>query len=85
MISSELRGFHRNYVDFLGIRWISYELAGFHIDIVNLVAAGRGTAFKNLGKVTTQGLELRTSLLFSNIIYFIAKSFIWYGHIFESL
>ena len=47
---------------------IDYEFAGFHIDIVNLVAAGRGTAFKNLGKVTTQGLELRTSLLFSNII-----------------
>ena len=28
---------------------------------------GRGTAFKNLGKVTTQGIEARTSLLLSNI------------------
>ena len=46
---------------------IDYELAGFHIDIENLVAAGRGTAFKNLGKVTTQGLELRTSFLLSNV------------------
>lgn len=46
---------------------IDYEIAGFHIDIENLVAAGRGTAFKNLGKVTTQGLELRTSLLLSNV------------------
>ena len=44
-----------------------YEFAGFHIDIENLVAAGRGTAFKNLGKVTTQGVEARTSLLLSNI------------------
>ena len=44
-----------------------YEFAGFHIDIENLVAAGRGTAFKNLGKVTTQGIEARTSLLLSNI------------------
>ena len=44
-----------------------YEFAGFHIDIENLVAAGRGTAFKNLGKVTTQGVEVRTNLLLSNI------------------
>ena len=46
---------------------LDYEFAGFHIDIENLVAAGRGTAFKNLGKVTTQGIEARTSLLLSNI------------------
>jgi Outer membrane receptor for Fe3+-dicitrate len=44
-----------------------YEFAGFHIYIENLVAAGRGTAFKNLGKVTTQGVEVRTNLLLSNI------------------
>jgi hypothetical protein len=34
----------------LGVRGtmslVEYELAGFHIDIENLVAAGRGTAFK---------------------------------------
>ena len=47
---------------------LDYEFAGFHIDIENLVAAGRGTAFKNLGKVTTLGLEVRTSLLLSNVL-----------------
>ena len=46
---------------------IDYEIAGFHIDIENLVAAGRGTAFKNLGKVNSQGVELRTDFLFSKI------------------
>ncbi len=44
-----------------------YEIAGFHIDIENLVAAGRGTAFKNLGKVQTQGVEVRTDFLFSKM------------------
>ncbi|MAT48526.1 MAG: TonB-dependent receptor [Euryarchaeota archaeon] len=50
---------------------IDYEIAGFHIDIENLVAAGRGTAFKNLGKVTTQGLEVRMDYLFSEITSFL--------------
>jgi len=51
-----------------GKQWLlDYEIAGFHIDIENLVAAGRGTAFKNLGKVETQGVEVRTDFLFSNI------------------
>lgn len=58
----------------LGIRGrlslIDYEIAGFHIDIENLVAAGRGTAFKNLGKVNSLGLELRTNFLFSKLSYF---------------
>ena len=55
----------------IGIRgdlaFIDYEIAGFHISIENLVAAGRGTAFKNLGKVNTQGVEVRTDFLFSKL------------------
>ena len=31
------------------------------------MAAGRGTAFKNLGKVNSQGMELRTDFLFSEV------------------
>ena len=46
---------------------LDYEIAGFHIDIKNLVAAGRGTAFKNLGKVNSQGVEVRSDFLFSKI------------------
>jgi len=47
---------------------IDYELAGYHININNLVAAGRGTAFKNLGKVITQGLEFRALINLSSQI-----------------
>ena len=47
---------------------IDYELAGYHININNLVAAGRGTAFKNLGKVVTQGLEFRALINLSSQI-----------------
>ena len=46
---------------------VEYELAGFHIDIENLVAAGRGTAFKNLGKVVSQGVEARMGITLSQI------------------
>ena len=55
----------------LGVRGsmslVEYEIAGFHIDIKNLVAAGRGTAFKNLGKVVSQGVEARTGITLSQI------------------
>ena len=47
---------------------LDYELAGYHININNLVAAGRGTAFKNLGKVITQGLEFRALINLSSLI-----------------
>ena len=47
---------------------INFELSGFITDIENLVAAGRGTAFKNLGKVSSDGLEMRSLLKFSNIL-----------------
>ena len=50
----------------LGVRGtislLDFEVSGFHIDIENLVAAGRGTAFKNLGMVNTMGVELNTTL-----------------------
>ena len=56
----------------LGLRYntnsINLEIAAFHIDIENLVAAGRGTVFKNLGKVQTMGLEVGSSLYFSNFL-----------------
>ena len=46
---------------------IDFELSGFHVSIEDLVAAGRGTAFKNLGKVNSQGLELRSSFGLSQL------------------
>ena len=59
----------------LGVRGtmslVEYELAGFHIDIENLVAAGRGTAFKNLGKVASQGVESRMGITLSQISSFL--------------
>ena len=44
---------------------MNFEASAFHIDIENLVAAGRGTAFKNLGKVNTSGLEVNALLSLS--------------------
>lgn len=45
----------------LGLRgalpWIGFELAGFNIAVEDMVAAGRGTVFKNLGRVDSRGLE----------------------------
>ena len=50
----------------LGIRGslslLDFEISGYHLGIENLVAAGRGTAFKNLGKVGTMGVELNAVL-----------------------
>jgi len=47
---------------------LDFEFSGFHVDIENLVAAGRGTAFKNLGKVVSSGLELKTSIHTSKLL-----------------
>ncbi|MEX2584555.1 MAG: TonB-dependent receptor [Gemmatimonadota bacterium] len=47
-------------------RWFGFEAAAFRIDIQDLVAAGRGTAFHNLGTVTTAGLEIGATLLGSS-------------------
>ena len=41
---------------------LTTELSGFYIRIEDLVAAGRGTAFRNLGMARTYGVELATSL-----------------------
>jgi Fe(3+) dicitrate transport protein len=38
--------------------WLAFEAAVFRMEIEDLVAAGRGTAFRNLGRVNTAGLEL---------------------------
>ena len=50
------------------ISLMDFELSGFHVDIENLVAAGRGTAFNNLGKVVSSGLELRSTIHISKLI-----------------
>ena len=50
---------------------IDFEISGFHVDIENLIAAARATAFKNLGKVRTMGLESRASIYLSNFSSFL--------------
>ena len=50
---------------------INFEVSGFHVGIENLVAAGRGTAFKNLGKVNSMGLELNMNLISSKLSGFL--------------
>ena len=49
------------------ISFIDFEFSGYHVSVEDLVAAGRGTAFKNLGKVNTMGFEARSSLGLNNI------------------
>ena len=44
---------------------MDFEVSGFHVDIENLIAAARATAFKNLGKVRTMGVESRASIYLS--------------------
>ena len=41
---------------------ITTEISGFYLRIEDLVAAGRGTAFRNLGMARTYGVELASSL-----------------------
>ena len=50
-----------------GASFIDYEMSLFNVDIENMVAAGRGTAFKNLGKITTYGTELNLTLNFLSL------------------
>lgn len=40
------------------LSWLAFEAAAFQIEIQDLVAAGRGTAFRNLGRVNSSGLEV---------------------------
>lgn len=37
--------------------WINYELAGFYLDIQDMVAAARNSIFVNVGNVSTMGIE----------------------------
>ena len=64
---------------------LDYEIAGFHIDIENLVAAGRGTAFKNLGKVNSQGVEVRSDFLFSKLNSFLPNIGVAYTYLSTSV
>ena len=48
---------------------LSLEASAFLLKIEDLVAAGRGTAFKNLGKVDTYGLELALGLATSRLAW----------------
>lgn len=50
------------------VRGLTLETAGFYITIQDLVAAGRGTAFKNLGKVNLSGIELALTLGVSEFV-----------------
>ena len=50
------------------MRGITIETAGFFITVEDLVAAGRGTAFKNLGKVNLSGLEIAMRLGISEFV-----------------
>ncbi len=56
----------------LGFRsWIPgviLETSGFFVKIEDLVAAGRGTAFKNLGKVDLSGVEMAMTLGVSEFV-----------------
>lgn len=46
----------------------SFEICGFHLLIDNLVAAGKGTTFQNLGKVRTAGIEGELHIHLDNLI-----------------
>ncbi|MEE3234571.1 MAG: TonB-dependent receptor [Candidatus Latescibacterota bacterium] len=50
---------------------LAIELTGFLVKIKDLVAAGRGTAFKNLGSVDTWGMELGSKYSLSSINSFL--------------
>jgi Fe(3+) dicitrate transport protein len=46
--------------------WMALEMAAFYVPIRDLVAAGRGTVFKNLGKVNNTGVENSAKLFLSD-------------------
>ena len=50
-----------------GGQWLTLEASAFLLKIEDLVAAGRGTAFRNLGKVDTYGLETALALATSRL------------------
>lgn len=50
------------------MRGVTIESAGFFITVEGLVAAGRGTAFKNLGRVNLSGIETSMRLGVSEFV-----------------
>lgn len=48
--------------------WLNAEVTGFFIHIDDLVAAGRGTAFTNLGSVQSMGLEQAIQFSWNNLL-----------------
>jgi len=48
-------------------RNLAFEITGFNMDIENLVAAGKGTKFKNLGRVNFKGVETALTLKLSGL------------------
>ena len=52
-----------------------YEFSFFHVDIEDMVAAGRGTKFENLGKTTTMGSESYIKVKLPNIGLFVSHTF----------
>ena len=73
----------------LGFRYntsmLNMEIAAFHIDIENLVAAARGTSFKNLGKVQTMGIEFGSALYLSDIYTLLPNIHISYGYLYSEV
>lgn len=69
----------------LGVRgtgpWLAYEAALFHITVDDLVAAGRGTAFKNLGRARSYGAELGSTLRGSGISPLLPDLHLAYTHL----
>jgi len=60
--------------------FLRFELALFDMRIEDLVAAGRGTAFKNLGQVSSSGIELMFHSNFSELdnVKFLPDFFLTY-------
>ena len=69
----------------LGLRYnqsiLNFEVTYFHIDIEDMVAAGRSMAFNNLGKVVSKGIELSSELKFSNYNKFLPTLFLTYTNL----
>ena len=69
----------------LGLRYnqsiLNFEVTYFHIDIEDMVAAGRSMAFNNLGKVVSKGIEFSSELKFSNYNKFLPTLFLTYTNL----
>ena len=65
--------------------FIDFEVSGYHVSIEDLVAAGRGTAFKNLGKVNTMGIETKTTVGLSAINKFIPNFDLTYSFLYTEV